>query len=76
METVRQIVTVTNDRKVELTLPDTVPPGLVEMVIVLQPVSEKNPLAQPFNQRTLFGFLPKRTDPLDFQRQIRDEWNR
>ena len=55
METIRQIVHVGGDRKVEVTLPDTVQPGVIEMVIVLQPVESSYPPDQrPLN---LFGFL-------------------
>ncbi|MEM1292977.1 MAG: hypothetical protein AAGH67_16055 [Cyanobacteria bacterium P01_H01_bin.162] len=35
--------------------------------------STSKSLSAPAN---LFGFLPKRLDPLLFERQIRDEWNR
>jgi hypothetical protein len=75
METIRQIVTVTDERKVEVTLPDSVQPGLVEMVIVLQPLPQSLQPKEEINRRNLFGFLPKRIDPLEFERQIRDEWN-
>ena len=39
------------------------------------PLSELNKTAalEPPN---LFGFLPKRADPLTFQQEMRDEWNR
>lgn len=72
METIRQVVTVPSDRKIELTLPETVEPGLVEIVIVLQPL----PNSQSLPRKSLFGFLPKRIDPMEFQGQMRDEWNR
>ncbi|MBW4580904.1 MAG: hypothetical protein KME42_15160 [Tildeniella nuda ZEHNDER 1965/U140] len=73
METMRQIVQVNSDRKVELTLPDAVEPGLVEIVVVLQPLQpSQTPAAQSIN---LFGFLPTRIDPLQFQRELRDEWH-
>ncbi len=72
METIRQVVNVTRDRKIELTLPETVKPGLVEMVIVLQSL----PDSEPRPRKNLFGFLPNRIDPIQFQQEMRDEWNR
>ncbi|NJL20994.1 MAG: hypothetical protein HC895_09500 [Leptolyngbyaceae cyanobacterium SM1_3_5] len=72
METIRQIVQVSGDRKIELTLPDAVQPGLVEIVVVLQPLPQPA-LPQIPN---LFGFLPARIDPLQFQQALRDEWHR
>jgi hypothetical protein len=76
METIRQIITVTAERKIEVTLPDSVKPGLVEMVIVLQPLPATYQATQASTRQNLFGFLPKRIDPLEFERQIRNEWNR
>jgi hypothetical protein len=75
METIRQVIEVKGDRKVEITLPDTIQPGLVEMVIVMQPKPKTHSEAAP-RPNDLFGFLPRRIDPLQFQRQLRDEWNR
>jgi hypothetical protein len=74
METIRQIVLVNRDRKIELTLPEGVQPGLVEIVVVLQPLEQsKSTLTEIPN---LFGFLESRIDPLQFQRALRDEWSR
>jgi hypothetical protein len=75
METIRQVVEVKRDRKVEITLPDTIQPGFFEMVIVVQPMPQADSEAVPPSSN-LFGFLPRRIDPLQFQRQLRDEWNR
>ncbi len=83
METIRQIVQVSGDRKIEITLPDTVQPGLVEVIIVLQPIPQALPQSDsPTESRQehssqpldLFGFLPQRVDPLQFQQQLRNEW--
>ncbi|MCY7320312.1 MAG: hypothetical protein LH660_00520 [Phormidesmis sp. CAN_BIN36] len=76
METIRQIITVTAERKVEFTLPDSVKPGLIEMVIVLQPLPNTPQSKQANIHKNLFGFLPRRIDPLEFERQIRNEWGR
>ncbi|NEQ48061.1 MAG: hypothetical protein F6K00_32830 [Leptolyngbya sp. SIOISBB] len=76
METFRQVVTVSSDhRKIEVTLPNTIPPGKVEVVLVVQPISDQSGSASLPDVVNLFGFLPKRVDPLQFERQIRDEWS-
>ena len=75
METIRQIVRINRDRKVELTLPEAVQPGLVETVVVLQPL-QSLPQPAPTQTLNLFGFLSPRVDPLQFQQELRNEWNR
>jgi len=66
------VIEVKGDRKVEITLPDTIQPGFIEMVVVLQSVSQPDLVAASSSSH-LFGFLPRRIDPLQFQRQLRDE---
>jgi hypothetical protein len=73
METIRQVVHVNRDRKIELTLPDAVQPGLVEIVVVLQPLQQPQSVSEQIPN--LFGFLPTRIDPLQFQQTLRNEWN-
>jgi len=72
METIRQVIEVKGDRKVEITLPNTIQPGLVEMVVVVRSMPQTQLEAAPPSSN-LFGFLPQRIDPLQFQRQLRDE---
>lgn len=76
METFRQIVTVSPDRKIEMTLPAAIPLGQAEIVVVVQPLSEQTASTSSPDTNNLFGFLEKRIDPLQFERQMRDEWNR
>lgn len=76
MEAFRQVVTVGSDHRVEVTLPDSIPPGQVEIVVVAQPMSAPVTSASSPTVDNLFGFLPNRVDPLQFERQMRDEWNR
>ncbi len=80
METIRQVVQVGKNRQIQITLPETVEPGLVEMVIVVQSVSNRSGASRsnsgenkPVN---LFGFLARRVDPLEFQKEMRKEWDR
>lgn len=80
METIRQVVQVGKSRQIQLTLPESVEPGLVEVVIVVQPLSNQTKSIDDRAQKNqiveLFGFLPRRVDPLKFQQQLRKEWDR
>ena len=76
METIRQTVEVKSDRKLEMNLPDNLNPGLFEVLIVLQPITTANTQTKDSTEKpNLFGFLPQRVDPLEFQEQMRNEWN-
>ena len=82
METIRQIVQVNSDRRIEITLPATVTPGLIEVVIVLQaipPAEPKDSLSETLHEYSsqpldLFGFLQRQVNPPQFQEQLRKEW--
>lgn len=83
METIRQIVQVNSDRRIEITLPATVTPGLIEVVIVLQSIppadSPKDSLSETLHEYSsqpldLFGFLQRQVNPPQFQEQLRNEW--
>jgi len=88
METIRQVVQVGSDRQIQITLPETIKPGLVEVVIVVQSISTQlNPTGDAASAATslrpqenqlvdLFGCLPQRVDPLLFQQELRKEWDR
>lgn len=76
METIRKVVYVGSDRQLEISLPDTVEPGLVEVVLVVQSLQPVTKISQQGEETLdLFGFLPKRIDPLEFQQALRAEWN-
>ncbi|NEO56943.1 MAG: hypothetical protein F6K54_30045 [Okeania sp. SIO3B5] len=76
METIRKVVYVGSDRKLEISLPDTVEPCLVEVVVVVQSLPPVTKISQE-GEETLdfFGFLPKRIDTLEFQQGLRAEWH-
>ena len=80
METIRQVVQVGKSRQIQITLPESVEPGLVEVVIVVQPLSNQTKLTDDRAQENqiveLFGFLPRRVEPLQFQQKLRKEWDR
>ena len=50
METIRQIVQINSDRKLEINLPPNIEPGLVEVVVVVQSL---NAIAPNPKQKTL-----------------------
>ncbi|NEQ37304.1 MAG: hypothetical protein F6K40_13920 [Okeania sp. SIO3I5] len=76
METIRKVVYVGSDRQLEISLPDTVEPGLVEVVLVVQSLPRVTEVSQEGEETLdLFGFLPKRVDPLEFQQALRAEWD-
>ena len=76
METIRKVVSVGSDRQLEIRLPDTVEPGLVEVVVVLQSLPPRTEVSPEEDEALdLFGFLPKRIDPLEFQQALRAEWD-
>ena len=83
METIRQIVQVNSDRRIEITLPANVTPGLIEVVIVLQAIppadSPKDSRSETLHEYSsqpldLFGFLQRQVNPPQFQEQLRNEW--
>ena len=72
METIRQIVQVNSDRRIEITLPATVTPGLIEVVIFLQAIptadSPKDSRSETLHEYSsqpldLFGFLQRQVNP-------------
>ena len=75
MGTFRRVVTVSSDRIIEVTLPKTIPLGQAEIVMVVQSIGDTSAHTSLSAPANLFGFLPKRLDPLLFERQIRDDWN-
>ncbi|MBO1347201.1 MAG: hypothetical protein EBE86_007295 [Hormoscilla sp. GUM202] len=76
METIRKVVSIGCDRQLEIRLPDAVEPGLVEVIVVVQPLSPLTEVPEePDEPLDLFGFLPKRVDPLEFQKALRAEWD-
>jgi hypothetical protein len=80
MKTIHQVVQVDKTRQIQITLPESVEPGLVEVVIVVQPVSTQTQPIPDHSQKKpivdLFGFLPRRVDPLQFQQELRKELDR
>jgi hypothetical protein len=58
METIRRVVLVNPDRKVEITLPDKIEPGLAELVIMVKSMScvDDRYISTECSPR-LFGFL-------------------
>ncbi|MBC6424266.1 MAG: hypothetical protein GDA38_24330 [Hormoscilla sp. SP12CHS1] len=56
------------DRQLEIRLPDAVEPGLVEVIVVVQPLSPLTEVPEePDEPLDLFGFLQKRVS-LNFKK--------
>lgn len=76
MNTTQQAVTILADRRLQLdlTLPDSIPVGEAEMLIVLTPTPK---MASGKSLRHLAGCLAHSTalaaDPVEMQRAVRDE---
>lgn len=77
MNTIQQTVTIPANRRLQLdlTLPDSIPPGEAEMVVVLSPSRPAK------NQKSLLRFAgclaDSKTfagDPVAVQKALRDEW--
>jgi hypothetical protein len=62
MKTIRQVVQVGKNRQIQITLPESIEPGLVEVVIVVQPILDQTKSTSDCSQENqtveLFGFLP------------------
>jgi len=77
MHTIQQVVTIPADRRlrIDLSLPDTIPPGVSEILIVFSPAHQKND-RKPL--RHFAGSLAASAtfagDPVALQRTLRDEW--
>ena len=78
MNTIQQTVTIPADRRLQLDLPDNIPVGLADMVLVISPKREKEVktaravlhLAGSLkNSETFRG-----VDPVALQKAMRDEW--
>jgi len=77
MNTIQQLVTIPADRRlqIDLLLPDTIPPGVSEMLVVFSPTHQKRD-RKPL--RHFAGSLAASAtfagDPVALQRMLRDEW--
>jgi hypothetical protein len=79
MNTIQKFVTIPTDRRLrlDLSLPDTIPPGASEMLLVFSPVRKTRPEnALPLSHfaGSLSASATFAGDPVALQRKIRDEW--
>jgi len=77
MNTIQRLVTIPEDRRLrlDLLLPDTIPPGASEMLLVFSPAHKKN--ARKSLRRFAGSLVDSATfagDPVALQRAMRDEW--
>ena len=77
MSTIQQTVTIPSNRRLQLDLPlpDSIPVGQAEMLVVLSPVQEEKPLKSILH---LAGCLADSAtfagDPVALQKAMRNEW--
>ena len=77
MNTIQQTVTIPANRRLQLDLPlpDSIPVGLAEMLVVLSPAQEDRP---PKSILRFAGCLANSKtfadDPVALQKALRDEW--
>ena len=88
MKTITCKVVIPIDRQLKITIPEDVPPGPAEVVVVIVPeaivpeaVAEKRGTAGDLLRSPLFGLWKDRTDigdSVDYARNLRDkaEWRR
>jgi len=78
MDTIKQNVTIPDDRKlrIEVTVPGDVPTGEAEVTLVISPLHRKG---QQVDWGEMAGCLSDSPifsrDPLTVQRELRDEWH-
>ena len=80
MNTIQQTITIPADRRLqlELTLPENIPAGLAEMLVVLSPVGQDQHQRNGKSILHLAGRLADSpllaADPAVLQKTLRDEW--
>ena len=80
MNTIQQTVIIPADRRLQLdiTLPDSIPAGQAEMLVVLSPAKSANEGRARKSVRHLAGRLANSTtfagDSVALQKAMRDEW--
>ncbi len=77
MNTIQQTVTIPADRRLQLdlSLPDSIPAGKAEILVVLSPIKEVAP--KKSIERFIGCLADSATfagDPVEIQRKLRDEW--
>lgn len=78
MNTIQQTVTIPADRRLQLDLPDSIPVGQADMVLVLSP-KQKNEVKTARSVLHMAGSLKNSkafqgVDPVQLQKAMRDEW--
>jgi len=80
MNTIQQTVTIPSNRRLQLDLllPDSIPAGQAEMLVVLSPAQEDKPPKSPKSILRFIGCLADSAtfagDPVALQKAMRDEW--
>ncbi|MEK7990867.1 MAG: hypothetical protein VSS52_007660 [Thiotrichaceae bacterium] len=79
MEIFRHNLLIPENRQITLTLPDTIPTGEAEIVLVINPKHSTMKAPKEDNLLELVGILKNSPnfsgDPIQIQRKIRQEWD-
>lgn len=79
METLNQTLLIPENHQVFLTLPSRIPTGMAEIVLVIHPQPPKSVVHKEEELLKLIGILKDSPnfngDPVQLQRQLREEWD-
>lgn len=77
MKTIQAEITISDDRRLELDLPEDIEVGTYQVVLVLNPQPQPMETKTNHNLNEAAGKLKifSQIDPVQWQRQIRDEWD-
>lgn len=66
--------TIDSDGHLRLDIPTQLPAGNVELVVVINPISQEKPKPKNYDFSDLTGKLTLQDDPVEIQRRMRDAW--
>lgn len=75
MQEIEVTGTIDQQGYIQLAHPLTISDRKNVRIIILIPETDED-INEDLESPNLFGFLSKRVDPLAFQQEMRDEWNR
>jgi len=63
-----------SDGHLRLDIPTGLPPGNIELIVVINPVADKKSTGDKYDFSDLVGKLSWKGDALAIQKELRDEW--
>jgi hypothetical protein len=74
MQTLTLIGEIDTNGHLRLDVPTTLPPGEVELVLVINPAAPHTPPSPKYDFSNLVGKLQWQGDAIATQRELRDDW--